>query len=229
MSSGVTSHGRGCTREHLKKRRASFSQGHFPDEETLLLKTRRDRERVLGFPPTPPLPRPHCSIGKLKKTDEFSYTHLCRLILQVRQSLFSLLPTHRLCCSASALEPLLASPRPATGWGRHRKPTLIALASMVSLGLVPEVHWHRVCFHRCAELWLFPAHAQPRWGSAARAPWAVLWWVSPPCLAGWERLWLLLPSQEACCWGHHDVLAGHTGFSTRGVALCVWGGGKAQN
>lgn len=143
--------------------------------------------------------------------------------------MFSLLPTHCLCCSALALEPLLPSPPAATGWRRHHKPTLIALTSMASLGDVPGVHWHWVCFHRCAELWLFPAHAQPLWGSAARAPWAVLWWVSPPCLAdgaGWERLWLLLPSQEACCCSHHHVLAGHVGFSTRGSAhsLCVgWG------
>lgn len=144
--------------------------------------------------------------------------------------MLSLLPTHRLCCSALALEPLLPS-FPTTGWRRHHKPTLIALTSMVSLGHVPGAHWHQVCFHRCAELWLFPAHAEPRWGSAARTPWAVLWWVSPPCLAagaGWERLWLLLPSQEVCCQSHCDVLAGYMGLSIRGVALCVWGGGKAQ-
>lgn len=159
---GVTSHGRGCTRAHLKKPSASFSQGHFPDERTLLLKARRDRERVLGFPSsTPPLPRPHCSVGKLKKIDEFSYTHLCRLILQVRQSSFSLLPTHHLCYSALALEPLLPSPPAATGRGSHHKPTLIALTSPVSLGHVPGAHWHRVCFSRCRELWLLSAHAEP--------------------------------------------------------------------
>lgn len=159
---GDTSHGRGCTRAHLKKPSASFSQGHFPDERTLLLKARRDRERVLGFPSsTPPLPRPHCSFGKLKKIDEFSYTHLRRLILQVRQSSFSLLPTHHLCYSASALEPLLPSPPAATGRGSHHKLTLIALTSPVSLGHVPGAHWHRVCFSRCRELWLLSAHAEP--------------------------------------------------------------------
>lgn len=123
-------------------------------------------------------------------------------------------------------------PPPAPGWRRHHKPTLIALTSLVSLGHVPGAHWHQACFHRCAELWLFsahapPAHAQPRWGSAARAPWAVLWWVSPPCLADGaarERLWLLLPSLEAA--GAIKVCRQGTRGSAPGEWLSMHGVGE---
>lgn len=119
-----------CERLHQstpKTSGAGCSQRHFPAERAVLLpKTRRDREAVLGFPPTAPLPRPLCSVGKLKrKEDKFSYAHLHRLIPGVRQS--SLPPTHHCCCAA--LEPLHSCTLRAAGWRTLHKPALIALTS----------------------------------------------------------------------------------------------------